>query len=92
MGQAGARLAAAAVTVLITGAYWSPTIVAVARRHPRLGLVILYNFLGVLAAPWFLAWAAVLAEPSRRPRKPAPVAPDDPAVVPFLRRPNGGAA
>ncbi len=89
MAQAGARLAVAAVSVLIFGTYWSPSLVAAVRRHPRMGLVLLFNFLGVFAVPWIWAWVTVLAEPSRRPRKLSAAVPADPRVVPFQR---GGAA
>ena len=87
--QVGLRLVTALFTLLLFAVYWSPSLVAVVRRHPRLALVLFYNVAAVLAFPWFVAWALVLAEPSRRPRKaPAPV-PADPRVVPFQR---GGAA
>ncbi len=84
-GQVGLRLLAALFTLFLFGVYWSPSLVAVVRRHPRLALVLFYNVAAVLAFPWLMAWAVVLAEPSRRPRKtPAPV-PADPRVVPFQR-------
>ena len=92
IGQAGTQLLVSLETALIFGVYWSPSLFAVIRRHPRMGLVILYNFLGVFAVPWIWAWVAVLGEPSRRPRRARPPAAADPAVVPFQRRPNGGAA
>lgn len=88
-GQVGLRLLAALFTLLLFAVYWSPSLVAVVRRHPRLGLVLFYNFAAVLAFPWFVAWALVLGEPSRRPHKPAAPVPADPRVVPFQR---GGAA
>lgn len=87
--QVGLRLLAALFTSLLFVVYWSPSLVAVIRRHPRLGLVLFYNFAAVLAFPWFVAWAQVLGEPSRRPGKTTAPVPADPRVVPFQR---GGAA
>lgn len=82
LSEALARLLIFLVTVFTIAVYWSPSIAAVVRRHPRIGLVLLYNFLGVFVAPWFMAWVSVLAEPSRRLCKPVAA---DPRVVPFQR-------
>lgn len=90
LSEALARLLISLLTVFTIAVYWSPTVVAVVRRHPRIGLVLLYNFLGVFVAPWFIAWTVVLAEPSHRPGRARPVPPVDPHVIPFQR--NGGSA
>jgi hypothetical protein len=78
VGDVGVRLLAYLVAWSFIAVYWSPLIVAVVRRHPRLGYVAFLNVVGVFGFPWFMAWAAVIAEPSSGER-----------VVPFPRRPGG---
>jgi hypothetical protein len=92
LGDVGVRLLASLVAWSFIALYWSPLIVAVVRRHPRLGYVAFLNVVGVFGVPWFLAWAQVLAEPSQRRRveRPAPAEPSGgERVVPFPRRPGG---
>lgn len=82
-----------AVFLVIVTLWWTPTILAVWRRHPRVPLVATLNFLLM----WPVALIYVAAEPSHRKDQVRPADPvgnwpadspttADPKVTPMRRR------
>lgn len=71
--------------LVLTAAWWLPTMLAVWRRHPRVPLIATLNFFLM----WPVALIYVVAEPShRKDDRPAVAAelPADPKVTQFRTR------